>query len=172
MPIRVILAALAATATLAACGGDPTPSAADRQAASRKAMLDYAACMRKHGVAMQDPKFNADGGVTLSAGGPDSPAVSPATQRTAQRSCQHFMKAVKPPELSPAEQAQNRRAALAHSRCMRSHGVPNFPDPKFGSDGEVSLQISKSSGLDPRSPAFERAQKACAKLLPGPKATR
>lgn len=49
---------------------------------------------------------------------------------------------------------------------MRSHGVPNFPDP--GSGG--AIQIGSGSGINPRSPAFQSAQKACAKLLPGPRA--
>lgn len=166
MPIRILLAALAAAATLAACGGDPS-SPADQQAAARKAMLAYAACMRSHGVPMQDPKFNADGGVNLSVGGPGSKSASPQTQRTAQRACEHFMRAIKPPGgNSPAQEAEFRKAALANARCMRSHGVPNFPDPQFSGNGEASIKITKGSGLDPRSPAFQRAQKACARFLP------
>jgi hypothetical protein len=51
---------------------------------------------------------------------------------------------------------------VAFSVCMRSHGVPNFPDP-----GPNGLQITPSSGLNPRSPAFQAAQQACQKLLPG-----
>ena len=61
------------------------------------------------------------------------------------------------------------KAAAAHndfltfSVCMRSHGVPNFPDP--GSGG--GIQITPGDGLDPRSPAFQGAQKQCFHLLPG-----
>lgn len=40
---------------------------------------------------------------------------------------------------------------------MRTHGVSNFPDPS--SNG--TLEITPSSGLDPTSPAFQAAQKAC-----------
>jgi hypothetical protein len=47
---------------------------------------------------------------------------------------------------------------------MRSHGVPNFPDPKAGGGG---VQITPSSGINPFSPAFKAAQSQCAKLLPG-----
>jgi hypothetical protein len=52
---------------------------------------------------------------------------------------------------------------VAFSQCMRSHGVPNFPDPN--SSGGIS--ITPSSGLNPRSPAFQSAQHQCFKLLPG-----
>lgn len=56
--------------------------------------------------------------------------------------------------------------ALQFSACMRSHGVKNFPDPKQAGGG-VQLQIGKNSGIDPQSPAFQNAQKACQKLMPG-----
>jgi hypothetical protein len=52
---------------------------------------------------------------------------------------------------------------LAFSQCMRSHGVPNFPDPSSG--GGLSINIG--AGLNPASPAFKTAQSACSKLLPG-----
>jgi hypothetical protein len=46
---------------------------------------------------------------------------------------------------------------------MRAHGVTNFPDPSSG--GGIHLQ--SGSGINPFSPAFEAAQTACRKLLPG-----
>jgi hypothetical protein len=57
--------------------------------------------------------------------------------------------------------------ALQFSKCMRSHGVPNFPDPTPGSGGGVQLSIGPSSGVNPQSPAFKSAQQSCQKLLPG-----
>ncbi len=53
--------------------------------------------------------------------------------------------------------------ALKFSQCMRANGVPNFPDPSNGG----GIQISRGSGLNPQSPAFQAAQKACGRLLPG-----
>jgi hypothetical protein len=52
---------------------------------------------------------------------------------------------------------------LKFSQCMRSHGVPNFPDPSAGG----GIRLDSSSGLDPRSPSFQSAQQTCRKLLPG-----
>jgi hypothetical protein len=48
------------------------------------------------------------------------------------------------------------KIALAYSQCMRSHGVPNFPDP----NRQGYLVID----LDPSAPAFQSAQKACGPL--------
>ncbi|MGH2892704.1 MAG: hypothetical protein ACRDPM_05470 [Solirubrobacteraceae bacterium] len=53
--------------------------------------------------------------------------------------------------------------ALKFANCMRANGVPKFPDPSSGG----GLHIAPGSGLDPQSPAFQAAQKACGKLLPG-----
>ena len=61
---------------------------------------------------------------------------------------------------SPFEQA------LAYSACMRSHGVPKFPDPVQSSGGGISLQQLSSSGIDPNSPQFKAAQQACQHLMP------
>jgi hypothetical protein len=56
-------------------------------------------------------------------------------------------------------------AGLKFAACMRSHGVPNLPDPGGGGGG---IQIPSGSGINPSSPAFQSAQKACSKLLPFP----
>jgi hypothetical protein len=53
-------------------------------------------------------------------------------------------------------------AGIKFSDCMRSHGVPNFPDPSHGGGG---FQIP--NGVNPSSPAFQSAQNACSKVLPG-----
>ena len=45
---------------------------------------------------------------------------------------------------------------------MRTHGVTNFPDP---STSGGNIQIG-GPGLDPSSPTFQGAQKACAKYQP------
>jgi hypothetical protein len=52
---------------------------------------------------------------------------------------------------------------LTFARCMRSHRVANFPDPTPGH----GVQFDPSSGIDPASPAFQSARRACQKLLPG-----
>ena len=51
-------------------------------------------------------------------------------------------------------------AFVAFSQCMRTHGVPNFPDPKGGG-------IQLSGNINPASPAFKSARSKCRHLLPG-----
>jgi hypothetical protein len=54
---------------------------------------------------------------------------------------------------------------LAYSRCMRSHGVADFPDPTQVDGG---IQISGSApGIDPQSSLFMSAQRSCRHLSPG-----
>jgi hypothetical protein len=57
--------------------------------------------------------------------------------------------------------AKARTRALAHAECMREHGVPNFPDPTITSNGHGISQRSGGAGIDPRSPAFQQAEKIC-----------
>jgi hypothetical protein len=52
---------------------------------------------------------------------------------------------------------------LAFAECMRSNGVPNFPDPLPGR----GLLFGAGAGINPASPAVKAAQAKCRKLLPG-----
>jgi hypothetical protein len=60
--------------------------------------------------------------------------------------------------------------ALAYSQCMRSHGVPDFPDPKVSSNSGgtgVSMGVGTRGDLNPSKPAFKAASQACRSLQPG-----
>lgn len=59
-----------------------------------------------------------------------------------------------------ARSGQN--ALLAFSQCMRSNGVPSFPDPQQFAGGNVKLTIHQI----PRSPRLQAALNACSNLLP------
>lgn len=57
--------------------------------------------------------------------------------------------------------------ALAFIACMRTHGEPNMPEPSFSKNGRsASIDINAGSGIDPNSPRFLGATKACEHLLP------
>lgn len=50
------------------------------------------------------------------------------------------------------------------SACMRSHGVPQFPDP-IDNGASLRLQVGPG-GVDPQSPQYETALTACSGLAP------
>jgi hypothetical protein len=59
-------------------------------------------------------------------------------------------------------------AAYAYARCMRSHGVTNFPDPKVNiSPGRASVGFAVNPSQT-GSPKFKSADKACSGILPAP----
>ncbi|MGZ4232222.1 MAG: hypothetical protein ACXVVQ_12455 [Solirubrobacteraceae bacterium] len=58
--------------------------------------------------------------------------------------------------------AQAQQVAVRFAQCIRSHGVPNFPDPS--SPRAFKDSVSSSTA---RSPAFRSASTACRHLLPG-----
>jgi hypothetical protein len=165
MKTRLLLAACAATVSLAACGGGGEPASSGtsgdpKEAKNRKAMLDFARCMRSNGVDMPDPQFEG-GRVTMRAG---SKGMAPEKMRVAEKACAKYRDAVKPPEMSEAQSAEFKKQALAHSRCMRENGI-DMPDPTFDENGGAQMRLGP--GLNPESDKFKRAQKACRDTMPG-----
>jgi hypothetical protein len=80
---------------------------------------------------------------------------SPAL-RSAAQTCLHLLPGGShPPAISEAQ----RRQTVAMARCMRTHGVPSFPDPTFPKGGGMRLPFPP--GVTPTSPAFQAAAKAC-----------
>ena len=51
---------------------------------------------------------------------------------------------------------------VAFAECMRSSGVPDFPDPKPGTGAEFPIP----AGTSPAAPALKAAQAKCRKLVP------
>ena len=60
----------------------------------------------------------------------------------------------------------NYQKLLAYSQCMRTHGVPNFPDPTFQGGG-VQVRFGPGSGINPQSPAFQNAARQCKGVFGG-----
>ncbi|MDP8975873.1 MAG: hypothetical protein M3N28_05835 [Actinomycetota bacterium] len=123
-----------------------------------KAMLDFARCMREHGVDMPDPKSGEGGTFRFEApqGGmqaPDEPKFMEA-----DKACRHLMGDAGSPQLSPEDQKQVQDAMLAFARCMRERGV-EVPDPQ--PSGGIVAKVGQ--GVDPRSAEFQAAEKECRK---------
>jgi hypothetical protein len=161
MTTRLLVAALAATASLAACGADDPSSSGNNDAADAKqAMLDYARCMRRHGVDMPDPQFE---GNRVKMTGPKN--ADRAKVRAAEKACASIRDTVKSSEPSDEQREEFKKAALENARCMREHGI-EFPDPTFDENGGASIHIGKGSRLNPDSAKFKAAEKACRDTLP------
>jgi hypothetical protein len=161
MKIVPLLVAVAATASLVACGGGEDPSkpasAQTQEAKNRKAMLDFARCMRSNGVDMPDPQFDGGRVTQRMKGG------NPEQMRTAEQACEKYRAQMKAPEMSASDKEEMKKAALANARCMREQGI-DFPDPTFDSNGGARIKIGK--GLNPESAKFQAALKACEKTMP------
>ncbi|MGA2009830.1 MAG: hypothetical protein ABSH51_04720 [Solirubrobacteraceae bacterium] len=160
--IRITLAVLLCALVTAACGsagvnatGTGTSASPAESAAVYNAFLKFSTCMRAHGVPnFPDPRPGG-GGIQITAGSglnPQSPAFASARQ-----TCRRLLPGGGPHALTEAQ----RVAAIANAQCMREHGVPNFPDPKFPAGGGIMQQLP---GINPSSPAFQNATKHC----PGP----
>ena len=159
-----LTAALAAAGLLAAaCGGPSGPgvanvgtaASASPSASAHGSPLAYARCMRAHGITnFPDPDSN--GNLALDAGpgtgiDPNSPQY-----KAADRACKPLL-----PAGNAAQAAQNRPALLRYARCMRAHGLSDFPDPSPGGGIQIQQNATPSSALNPNSPIYKAADSAC-----------
>jgi hypothetical protein len=125
----------------------------------------YAACMRSHGVAnFPDPKVTTNGNEVKVAIGVNPSITGNPKFKSAQQACGKLLPGGGPGEgsnhqITPSEQSRYLKAAA----CIRSHGVPNFPDPTFSGGG---VHIAHQ-GLNESSPAFKAAVHSCESLIPG-----
>jgi hypothetical protein len=132
-------------------------SSANAQRNQGKSVLAYARCMRSHGV-KDYPDPNGQGELQLNAGpGSDLDPNNPR-YKAADAAC----KALLPPAQAPP--AGFKAANLKYAKCMRTHGVSDFPDPK--ADGTLQIQAEPGSDLDPNNPQYKAANEACRHLLP------
>jgi hypothetical protein len=164
----------------AACGGGSngpgvagagsvttSPGASATNASTKDEAFAYSKCMRRHGVS-DFPDPNSKGQIDIQVRtGPGSPASDLAPDNPQFKVAQDACKALAPSPGTPAQQAGRRAAALKYSKCMRGHGITDFPDPN--SSGGLEIKGTPGGSLDPDSPVFAAAQKACQHLMPGGK---
>jgi hypothetical protein len=165
---------------VATAGGSKGTGSADATAAGKEqtdpqqAGLDFARCMREHGVDMPDPQISADGGETTIRVGPPPGSVDgdaaaggtagpPPGFEEADKACRHFLDDLVQDKAGPmGPEAQDRM--LKFTQCMRDHGV-DMPDPDFSGGGGGFRAKIGPGGVDPSSETFKEAQKACGALF-------
>jgi hypothetical protein len=145
--------------------GGGTPESNETSAAAQQKMVKFAQCMRTHG----EPEFPepTEGHIQIHSQNGHGPNPESSQFQAAEKACSKYAPSRVAP--SPAQQAKVQEQALKFSACMRSHGVPNFPDPKFSaSGGSVRLQVKAggAGGINPSSPQFQAAAKACQSVAP------
>jgi hypothetical protein len=161
LPIKwmVAITALLGVGVLAAgCGGSSDPGANGSSSTSSSGGqaaqgVAYTTCMRSHGVSnFPDPSLGQGGGVTFQG----SFDQSRPTYQAAAQAC----RSQKPGgSQAPTVSAPKLAAEVKWAQCLRTHGVPNFPDPN-------AQGAFDSSRFDPTSSVFQTASQACQSLQP------
>ena len=175
MIAAVVLALLAA-----ACSGGPSSTGSGGSSAGGSAdslsAIAYSACMRSQGV----PNYpDPDRSGQLPKGDAQQFGVSTPQYQAAQQACQHLLptggslhqeeyQCMQNSDCPSALVQQMLTADRELARCMRSHGVPNFPDPTTDSNGPVfnitNVGISDAAS---HTSQFEAKLDECARLAGG-----
>jgi hypothetical protein len=125
------------------------------------AMLEYAQCMRDHGIDMPDPEFDENGGgfsVTGEAG-PGGKGPGSDEWAAADEACASIMEDVRgkmtPPDADEIAKLQDQFVEMA--QCMRDKGY-DFPDPEVSADGGIKIMIGSDDGTGPEIPPGQEEQ--------------
>lgn len=164
MPRRTILvlAALATSGLLAACGSSSsgTSTAANSASATRTSnRATLGACLRKHGVAFPAAGTPPAGATPGGNGAPPSgfPGAGAGSSRVqaALKACRASL----PP--GPRAGGVSRQGIQTYVACVRQHGY-SLPNPNLSGTGSVFPASIRSN------PKFLAASRACQSLLGGP----
>jgi hypothetical protein len=193
----VLLFALVAGASFAACGGSTAPGVASLGHHSKGASTTGETTTGSGGSPISpNPGGSNPSGATIGMGGvtlnfsacmrshgvPNFPDPNSQGQINfsdsnpnsprfldAQKACGKFISGPSGKAPSEAQQQKMLANALKFAECMRSHGVANYPDPTTGPEGRgISMRLKVGqSGFNPNSSVFKNAQKKCQALLGG-----
>ena len=182
-PIRRTAAVVIAVAVLAmlaaSCRGGPSSPGpggalnAGRSASSPSA-VGYSACIRAYGVPnFPDPTSSGE----VPKGSAQEFGVSSSQLQAAQIACQGLYP-IDGGSIQQCETTGNCPRAVVqqalsvmrkYARCMRAHGVPNFPDPSIDSEGRPYFDVS-NAGITHQythSSLFESKDRECQRLAGG-----
>ena len=162
---RTIAGVVSATA-IAACGSSglgATGGASTGPGSGNPAALAASECMRAHGIPNFPDPTQSPGGEGLSV--TRTPGSSAVTVAGIPFSGPAFTAAAKTCRFGPGDRGHRgvpestKVKELAFARCMRAHGVPNFPDPKFPAGG--GIERPEVPGVSLNSPAVQQAEVTC-----------
>jgi hypothetical protein len=181
LPLATLTAVVAALA-LAACGGSAEPGGSQVAALDdggqtatetgsattssstdpQDVLLEFAQCMREHGIDVPDPDFSGGGPGGGLFGGeidPDDPDF-----QAAQQACQPILQQIQG-QFSEEDRQALEDTLLEFAQCMRGHGV-DVPDPDFSGGGPGGGDGGPFGGeIDPDDPDVQAAMEACQDIL-------
>jgi len=168
--LHIIPTATVGALLLAACGGSsgtPVQVGTNPSPNSSSSPVGLSRCMRAHGLSNFPDPSNGSGGLGFRGvirGVDGSLTVDGITfagpkATAAEQACSRFLTPSGPP---PQPTAAQKRKLVAMAQCMRTHGVPTFPDPSFSFSGGAK-KASASAGMQAilQSPAGQRAIQTC-----------
>jgi hypothetical protein len=162
--ITLAVVVAAAVPLIAGCGGSPSHAAAQKAKGPAAQAFAYARCIRAHGVRdFPDPQVvTAPGSTGIRQAVPAGAGLSPKFS-AAQKACRNILPA---PGSGGSDQAgPGKQTLLAFARCLRAHGVSDFPDPN--ARGQLTLQMIGAAGVDVHAPGFLKAGRACVSVTHG-----
>jgi len=155
--ISVCVAGGAAACSSAGASGSQGGSQAGGTEQGMTVMRQLAHCIRSHG----DPGF-PDPIINPLTGAPDFPQDAPDVPANIQQAC-HSIANRLPPDVQQSQPptARNMQALVRFAHCMRSHGVPAWPDPNALGEFPLNRQMTVQYK------SHVSANNACIRLVPG-----
>jgi hypothetical protein len=139
---------------------------------SEQAMLDFAQCMRDHGVDYQDPTVDENGNMVMQrpSGGGEGGGFDPADRdamEAAREACSQYLEGITQ-QFDRPDMTERQDLMLEYAACMRENGV-DMPDPDFTTEGDgqgPGARLGFNMGdYDPSDPAFQAANEACQEIF-------
>lgn len=184
---RLVAAMTVAAVVLSACGGgdvvDGVASLDDSGATTEapveepaadteQALIAFAACMREHGIELEDPTVDADGNVQFGRLGvdraqPGDTEFDRDAVREARDVCGAMLDGITLGVRRSAD-PEFQDALVDFAACMRDEGI-EMDDPTFGGPGETGADGAAGVGpfgaLDRDDPAFVAALEVCGDIV-------
>jgi len=159
--VAAVVAAAALALPAAACTGGQSSTGSGSSTNSQE--LAFSRCMRSHGV----PSFPDPTAGRIPKETPLQLGVSSSQLQSAESACISLLPSGSSGP-SPAELQQSWSDLTNFARCMRSHGVPNWPDPtRYPTHPERPTFDLQPVGIDPNSPQISTEIHECQPLLHG-----
>jgi hypothetical protein len=145
-------------ATRPGAGGSGQARSVQQQ--SQAVWLRFARCARSHGAPdFPDPNVNSQGQASFPAQGQVKQEINQV-----QGACGTILRQLPAAARNSSVTAAQLRQMKAFARCLRSHGMPTWPDPK--PDGTFPI-VGTPLGSGGKTPAFISAAQACGNIYSG-----